>query len=211
MLKPDPKNPRVHSDKQVQRIASSIRTFGFNVPVLVDAGLQVVAGHGRLAAAKLLKLDRVPTIRLQHLSDAQKRAFMIADNRLTHIYEWDHQLLTEQLKALAEVELDFDLEVTGFEMAEIDAIIEGVAAAPEGEADPADAMVDIGVPVTNLGDLWVLGRHRLLCGDARDEESYSELTQGRRAISRYSRAGAPATGVPLCHDASLTCGYVATH
>jgi DNA modification methylase len=185
-LKPDPKNPRIHSDKQIEQVARSIETFGFNVPVLVDAGLRVIAGHGRLAAASLLKLDHVPTIRLEHLSDAQMRAFMIADNRLNNISEWDDRLLALQLKTLAEVELDFNLEVTGFEMAEIDTMIESVSPVPDGEADPADAVADSGVSVTKPGDLWVLGPHRLLCGNALDEKSYLTLMQGRRATAVFT-------------------------
>ena len=91
-LRPDPKNARLHSDKQVQQIARSIEAFGFNVPVLVDADLQVVAGHGRLLACKLLRIAQVPVLRLQHLSEHQIRAFMIADNRLTENGDWDHRL-----------------------------------------------------------------------------------------------------------------------
>lgn len=185
-LKPDPTNPRLHSTKQVEQIARSIQAFGFNVPILVDRNRCVIAGHGRLAAAKLLKLDRVPTIRLESLSDTQMRAFIITDNRLTHISEWDERLLAQQLKALAEVELEFNLEVTGFEMAEIDTMIEGVSPAPEGEADPADAVADSGVPVTKPGDLWLLDRHRLLCGDALNEDSYPKLMKGRRAAAVFT-------------------------
>jgi DNA modification methylase len=185
-LKPDPANPRLHDEKQVEQIARSIQTFGFIVPILVDRSQSVIAGHGRLAAAKLLKLDPVPIIRIEHLSDAQMRAFMIADNRLTHISEWDDRLLALQLRELAEVELEFNLEVTGFEMAEIDTMIEGISPTPEGEADPADAQVDSGVPVTKPGDLWVLGRHRLLCGDALNEDSYSTLMDGRRAKAVFT-------------------------
>ena len=185
-LKPDPKNPRIHSDKQIQQIARSIETFGFNVPLLVNGDRQVIAGHGRLAAAQRLGLELVPTIRLEHLSDAQLRAFMIADNRLTHISEWDDRLLAEQLKSLAKVELDFNLEITGFEMAEIDTMIEGISPTREGEFDPADRIVEPGVPVTKPGDIWNLGRHRVLCGDALDEESYAELMQGRRASSVFT-------------------------
>lgn len=180
-LQLDPQNTRMHSDKQVRQIATSIQSFGFNVPVLVGADSHVLAGHGRLLACRLLGIDRVPVIRLEHLSEHQRRAFMIADNRLTEISEWDDQLLAQQLKALSEVELDFHLEVTGFEMAEIDAIIEGAAPVPEGETDPADALPDVGLPVTKQGDLWTLGRHRLLCGDALKQESYARLMQGRRA------------------------------
>ncbi len=105
-LIPNKKNPRLHSQKQVEQIANSIKVFGFNVPFLVDCNLQVIAGHGRLIASKLLGLEQVPVIRLEHLSEHQRRAFMIADNRLTEISEWDDQLLGEQLKILSEAEID---------------------------------------------------------------------------------------------------------
>src|SRR5438067_7860090 len=108
-LKSDPKNPRTHSDKQLTQIRKSIETFGFNVPILIDAEAKIIAGHGRVEAAKRLSIARVPTIRLEHLSEAQKRAFMIADNRLTENAAWDDQLLAEQFKALSEVNLDFSL------------------------------------------------------------------------------------------------------
>jgi len=185
-LKPDPQNPRVHTDKQIRQIAASIRTFGFNVPILIDSKLNVLAGHGRLQACPFVGIKEVPTIMLENLSEAQVRAFMIADNRLTENATWNDHLLGEQLKALSEVELDFSLEVTGFEMGEIDLMIEGLSPAPEGEADPADALVDSAVQVTKPADLWVLGRHRLLCGDALDENSYSRLMQGRRAAAVFT-------------------------
>ncbi len=182
-LKPDPANPRRHGKKQVDQIARSIQTFGFNVPILVDRSRCVIAGHGRLAAAKLLKLDRVPIIRIEHLSDVQMRAFMIADNRLTENSIWDDSLLAEQLKALAVLELDFSIDVTGFEMGQIDMMIEGLATASRGKDDPADAIPDCGTKahVSRAGDLWVLGRHRVHCGDARNDSTYSPLMQGRRA------------------------------
>jgi DNA modification methylase len=185
-LKPDPANPRLHNSKQVEQIANSIQTLGFNVPILVDRNRRVIAGHGRLAAAELLKLRRVPIVSLEHLSDAQMRAFMIADNRLTHISEWDDDLLAQQLKSLAEVELEFNLDVTGFEMAEIDTMIESVSSSPHGKADPADAVAEYGVAVTKPSDLWVLGRNRLLCGDALNKNGYSELMQGRRAAAVFT-------------------------
>jgi ParB-like chromosome segregation protein Spo0J len=116
-LAPDPKNARVHGRRQLRQIAESIQTFGFNVPVLIDAERRVIAGHGRLEAAKRLGLKEVPTIRLEHLSEMQKQAFMIADNRLTEIASWDDRLLAEQLRALASVDLDFDIETIGFDMA----------------------------------------------------------------------------------------------
>jgi DNA modification methylase len=185
-LRLDPNNPRLHTRNQIQQIARSIETFGFNVPVLIDAQGQLIAGHGRVLAAQLLRMSHVPTIRLEHLTEAQIRAFMIADNRLTENSLWHDRLLAEQLKALSVLDLDFSIEVTGFEMGEIDLMIEGLSPAPEGEADPADALVDSGVQVTKPADLWVLGRHRLLCGDALNEGSYSRLMQGRRAAAVFT-------------------------
>lgn len=180
-LCPDPANPRMHSKRQIEQLARSIAVFGFNVPILIDKKRRVIAGHGRVAAARLLKVESVPTIHLEHLSEAQRRAYAIADNRLTEIGEWNERLLAEQLKALADVELDFNLEVTGFEMAEIDTMIEGLSEAPEGESDPADALTDEGVRVTKPGDLWYLGQHRVFCTDSLREESYTALMEGRRA------------------------------
>ena len=113
-LRLDPNNPRLHARNQIRQIARSIETFGFNVPVLVDAQGQLIAGHGRVLAAQLLGMTHVPTIRLEHLTEAQTRAFMIADNRLTENSVWDDRLLAEQLKALAVLELDFSVDVTGF-------------------------------------------------------------------------------------------------
>ena len=113
-LKPDPKNPRKHSEKQLTQIRKSIEAFGFNVPVLTNAESRIIAGHGRVEAAKRIGLVEVPTILLEHLSEVQARAFMIADNRLTENAAWDDQLLAEQFQALSEVNLDFSLEITGF-------------------------------------------------------------------------------------------------
>src|SRR5579863_9717562 len=166
-LRLDPGNPRLHSKKQVRQIARSIESFGFNVPVLIDARGQLIAGHGRVLAAQLLGMTQVPTIMLEHLTEAQIRAFMIADNRLTENSVWDDRLLTEQLKALSVLELDFSIDVTGFEIGEIDVMIEGPAPASHGKDDPADAIPDSGAKrqVTRAGDLWILDRHRVYCGD----------------------------------------------
>jgi DNA modification methylase len=174
-LRLDPLNPRVHSEKQIQQIANSIRSFGFNVPILVDHEGNVLAGHGRLLASKLLGMTEVPTICLDHLSPYQLRAFMLADNKLSLNSAWNEVLLGEQLKALSEVELDFDLEATGFEMAEIDLLIEGSAPSANSAQDPADAIPELGFRVSKSGDLWRLGEHRLLCDDALDPESYTRL------------------------------------
>jgi len=120
----DPKNARLHRAKQVRQIADSIKAFGFNVPILTDAGGQIIAGHGRFLAARRLGLTEAPTIRIEHLTAPQRRAFMIADNRLTEISQWDDRLLAEQLKELSELDLSFDLEATGFDIGEIDLRIE---------------------------------------------------------------------------------------
>src|SRR5208283_5361583 len=159
--KPDPRNARVHSKKQIRQIAASIESFGFNVPILIDAAGQVICGHGRLAAAAGLGWTEVPTIKIEHLSEAQRRAFMIADNRLTEIAIWDDRLLAEQLRDLSLSGLDFDLEVTGFEMGEIDLRIASLEDTPAEDADPAEMLLEVaaGPPVSKIGDLWFLGRN----------------------------------------------------
>jgi ParB-like chromosome segregation protein Spo0J len=154
LLKPDPANPRRHSKKQIRQIADSIKTFGFNVPVLIDRDNSVICGHGRLVACCELGWTEVPTLRLDHLTPAQARAFMIADNRLTEIGTWDDRLLAEQLKELSVEGLDFALEVTGFEMGEIDLRIASLEEPPEPDDDPADMVpeVPIGPPLSKIGD-----------------------------------------------------------
>ena len=184
-LKPDPKNARQHTAKQIRQIAQSIESFGFNVPVLIDRDLNVIAGHGRLLACKRLGWSEVPTISLEHLSESQRRAFTIADNRLTEIASWDDRLLAEQLQALSSVELDFDIETIGFDMGEIDLRIESLNAR---EASPAESPIpDVsGRAVSRLGDLWLIGRHKLLCGDARSEAAHAELMGTERAAAVFS-------------------------
>ena len=151
----------------------------------IDRDLNVIAGHGRLLACKRLGWSEVPTIRLEHLSEAQKRAFMIADNRLTEIASWDDRLLAEQLQALSSVELDFDIETIGFDMGEIDLRIESLNARETSPAEPPIADVS-GPAVTRVGDLWLIGRHRLLCGDARSEAAHRELMGIERAAAVFS-------------------------
>jgi DNA modification methylase len=176
-LKLDPRNLRAHSPKQVRQIARSIEAFGFNVPVLVDGQCKVIAGHGRVMACRLLGWSEVPTIFLEHLSDAQAAAFMIADNRLTENSAWNDRLLAEQLKDLAALNLDFSLELTGFEMGEIDLRIESLTPAGEVDEDPADNLSALaaGPVVTRSGDIWQLGEHRILCGSALDPAAYAVL------------------------------------
>jgi len=176
-LKTNPHNPRTHSARQIRQIADSIRAFGFTNPVLIDDADTLVAGHGRVAAARLLGLESVPTIRLSQMTEAQKRAYVLADNKLALNAGWDAALLALELQYLSELELDFDLDAIGFETAEIDVILAGEAS---GDADRIPA-VDAGPPVSRRGDLWLCGRHRLLCGDAREGSSFSTLLAGARA------------------------------
>jgi DNA modification methylase len=184
-LQPDPGNARQHSAKQIRQIATSIETFGFNVPILVDADLNVIAGHGRLLACGRLGWLEVPTIRLDHLSPEQRRAFMIADNRLAEVAKWDDRLLAEQLQALARVDLNFDIEAIGFEMGEIDLRIESLGSKDAGPAEPP--IPDVGGPaVSRIGDIWRLGRHKLLCGDARDPAAHAALMGSERAAAVFS-------------------------
>jgi DNA modification methylase len=182
-VKPSSRNARTHSRKQVQQIAKSIQQFGFNNPILVDDGLEVIAGHGRLQAAKQLRLSEVPVLRLTHMSDAEKRAYVLADNKLALNAGWDTELLALELSELADIapEIDLDLEVTGFETGEIDVLLtDHEATAPSSnEEDQVPKTSDI--VVTRSGDIWHLGRHRLLCGDARDAGSMAGLFEEQRA------------------------------
>jgi DNA modification methylase len=184
-LTPDPANPRRHSKKQIRQIADSIKTFGFNVPVLVDADLNVKAGHGRLLACRELGITEVPTLCLDHLTPAQARAFMITDNRLTEIATWDDRLLAQQLKDLSLLGLDFSLELTDFEMGEIDLRIASLEDVPDQADDPADALPEFSTqpPISKIGDLWMLGRNRLLCGSALDVAAFAALMGEERAAT----------------------------
>lgn len=188
-LELDPKNPRMHAPRQVRQIARSIEAFGFNVPVLIDAKRKVIAGHGRILACKLLGRSEVPTIRLEHMSEAQARAFMLADNRLTETSVWDDRLLAEQLKELSDLDLDFSLEVTGFDMGEIDLRIEGFASPSKRDEERADELPSPAIEqrVTRPGDLWLLdNHHRVLCGSALDQASYTALMRGEQAAMVFS-------------------------
>jgi DNA modification methylase len=199
-LRANPENPRVHSDKQIKQIARSIETFGPIVPVLVDQNLRVIAGHGRLLAAQMLGLKELPTICVEHLTDHQIKAFAIADNKLTDNSTWDEALLAQQLKALAEIELDFSIEATGFETGEIDLLIEGLESNNEGEPTVTDSIPDqSGTRVSSLGDLWELGKNRVLCGNALDAETFSLLMGTRRAAMVFTD---PPYNVPIDGHAS---------
>ena len=170
-LRPYTRNARAHSPKQIAEIAASIKAFGFNNPILIDKDSGIVAGHSRFEAAKQLGLATVPTIRLEHLSDAQKRAYILADNKLAEKAGWDREILAIELQNLMEFELDFDISATGFEMPEIDVLISDLEDKPQ-KVDPADAVPGItGPAITRLGDIWQMGPHRLICGDSTKRET----------------------------------------
>jgi len=179
----------------------SIKIFGFNVPILVDRELNVIAGHGRLLACGELGIDQVPTLCLDHLTPAQVRAFRIADNKLTENATWDERLLAEQLHDLSLSGLDFDIEVTGFEMGEIDLLIHSLDDTPTASSDPADILPEVSAapPVSKLGDLWLLGRHRVLCGNALDPEAFTALMGEERAAMVFTD---PPYNVPIEGHAS---------
>ena len=162
-LRPDPRNPRTHPKRQLDQIVASIRAFGFANPILVDADGIVIAGHGRLLAAKQMGLVEVPTIVLPDLSDAQKRALRIADNKIALGAGWDLDLLKLELGDLATLDVAFDLSLTGFSTGEIDVILNG-----SGDPDDEIAPQPPKTPRTHPGDIWRLGEHRIGCGDGRD-------------------------------------------
>ena len=182
VLRPYARNARTHSPKQIAQIAASIREFGFNNPVLIDRDGEIIAGHGRVAAAKKIGLETVPCVRLEHLSEAQKRAYILADNRLAEKAGWDREILAIELQHLTEIDVDFDVTVTGFEMAEVDLLL-GAGDKPDAKSDPADTVPTVadGPAVTRSGDVWQIGRHRLICGDALAPETYTQLLAGEQA------------------------------
>ena len=150
-VRPDPSNPRLHGKRHVRQIAKSIEAFGFNAPILVDDEKQIVGGHGRHAAAVFLGLPTAPTICLGHLSPQQRRAYMVADNRLGDLSKWDGKALAGIMLELAEADLSFDIEAAGFSVGEIDLM---VAAADEEAADTDDVIPEPGPTITQLGDVW---------------------------------------------------------
>lgn len=178
-LKPYERNARTHPKAQVKQLAAAIRRFGFTVPILIDDENRILAGHGRLEAARQLALTEVPCIRIGTMSEADKRAYVLADNRLAEKAGWNRTLLAEELAFL--VEEKFEVELTGFTIHEVDVILADAEAASPVGADPkADAVPapGSGPPVTRRGDVWALGRHRLICGDARVASDYDALMQG---------------------------------
>jgi hypothetical protein len=180
-LTPYKNNARTHSKKQIKQIASSIKRFGFNNPVLIDDAGEIIAGHGRVEATKLLGLAGVPILRLSHLSPAEKRAYVIADNRLAEKAGWDREILAIELQSL--IDLDFEVEITGFETPEIDILLDPDAESKGTVSGPEDDVpaLPAGQAFTRPGDLWTLGAHRLFCGNALETSAYDTVMAGERA------------------------------
>jgi hypothetical protein len=180
-LIPYARNPRRHSDAQVAQIAESIQAFGFNAPILVDSQAGIIAGHGRLLAARKLKMPAVPVIILDHLTEAQKRAYIIADNQIALKAGWDDEKLRAEM---ADLKKDIDLSLLGFDREELDRMLDRAASAvsidDDATPDPAPN------PVTRPGDLWLMGQHRLLCGDALLAESYEKLLGDRKCTMSFT-------------------------
>jgi DNA modification methylase len=171
-LIPYASNSRTHSQEQVAQIAASIKEFGFTNPILTDGKNGIIAGHGRLEAARLLGLETVPTIELSHLTKAQRKAYIIADNKLALNAGWDIETLKAELEGLKE--LDYDLGLTGFDPSELAGILDK----HEGLTDPDAVPEPPKEPISVLGDVWILGRHRLVCGDCTDADTVAKCLAG---------------------------------
>lgn len=184
-LKSRPTSPRTHSKKQIEQIAASICEFGFTNPVLVDEDNRIIAGHGRVKAAKRIGMTEVPTVRLTDMTEAQLRAYVIADNRLAENAGWDRELLALELQSLSELNLEIDVTLTGFDLPEIDILLDELSAQGIDEKEPgsADMVPDLAdaPAVTRPDDVWLIGRHRLICGDALRAETYQGLMGQERA------------------------------
>jgi len=178
-LIPYARNSRTHSPDQVAQIAASIREFGLTNPILIDADGGIIAGHGRVLAARQLGLSMLPCLRLGHLSEAQKRAYIIADNKLALNAGWDETLLALELADLKA--MDYDLGLTGFDLGEIDELLAGLDATPEGQTD-ADAVPEVRADaISKPGDVWGLGRHRIMCGSSIKSDDIAALMAGELA------------------------------
>lgn len=175
-----PNNPRQHDTKQLIKIQNSIEKFGFINPILVDEHNEIIAGHARLAAARLAHLPQVPVIHLEHLSTAQKKAYRIADNKLAELGTWSIENLQLEFQELEKLDLDFSLGITGFDMGDIDLILEGKEAKADPKANNIPFIPDNEV-VTREGDIWILGEHRIICGNSLQKETLSPLMEDKKA------------------------------
>lgn len=178
-LKPYAHNSRAHTRAQIKLVANSVETYGWTNPILIDDDLNVIAGHARLDAAKLLGIERVPTIGLSHMTPAQKRAYIIADNRMNEIAGgWDRKILALEHQAIRLIDPDFDISATGFSLDDVEIMIDGLTVGSEDEP----AQPDRSRPATTLiGDLWMLGEHKILCGDSLAPSNFEKLLGDERA------------------------------
>jgi len=186
-LQANPRNARTHDDKQIEQIAASIRRFGFTNPLLVDEHGVIIAGHGRLAAAIRLRLEGVPVIVVAGLSEAERRALALTDNKIALNAGWDEEMLAGELEFLADVQIDLDVSITGFDTVEIDSII----ATRKKDSEPSEEAPPLpsGPAVSEPGDMWILGpQHRVLCGNALDEGAYTVLMGRDRARMSFQDA-----------------------
>jgi DNA modification methylase len=185
-LTPLARNARTHTKKQIRQIAHSIETFGWTNPILIDGEGNIIAGNGRVEAGRLLGMERVPTLRIDHLSEEQKRAYILADNRLAELAGWDMEVLATELQFLTSIDLDFDIEIIGFETAEVDLAIDGLSADDDDLADEIPEADPTAPSISQAGDLWRLGSHRLLCGDARDPAAYDAVLGSNKARMAFT-------------------------
>jgi DNA modification methylase len=192
------KAPRRHSSEQIDQIATSIRRFGFYNPIIIDENDYAVIGVARLAAAQKLGLLKVPTVKLSELSEADKRALIIADNRIAEASCWDRELLAIELQELTEI--GFDIELTGFSVPEVDLIIKEFSENSDSSDEPVPSP-EPGPPISRIGDIWQLGRHRLVCADARDAKAYAAALDGRRVDCVFTD---PPYNVPIGGHASVS-------
>lgn len=177
-IKDNPNNARRHDRRQIAKLCRSIRKFGFTSPAVIDEANQLLCGHARVAAARLLGLDSIPVVRATHLSEADKRAFMIADNRLAELATWDQQALRRELSFLSDLDIDYDFSPIGLDTGQVDFIIDGGMEADD-RADTLPSVPD--VPVSKPCDLWLMGEHRVVCGSALDPSSYRALMGDEKA------------------------------
>lgn len=196
-------NARTHSEEQINQIASSIKEFGFTNPILIDGENGIIAGHGRVLASKKLNIDKVPTIELSHLTETQKKAYILADNKLALNAGWDDDLLSIELLNLRE--LDFDLDLIGFGEDELDQIIQSSVEKQEGKTDPDDVPEVTEKPKTRRGDVWLLGNHRLMCGDSRNVDDVTKCINGSKVDLVFSD---PPYGIDVVKSKTVGSGCI---
>lgn len=186
-IKPYANNARVHDDKHIKQISESIKKFKFTNPIILDENFEILCGHGRYFSAQHLKLETVPTVIIDYLSDSQKKAYRLADNQLTIKGQWDENLLGIELKELSDLELDFDLTITGFETSEIDLLIQSLDEVEE-EKQEHTPYINPDEVISKIGDIWQLGKHFIICGDSTKKETYETLLKDKKARMVFTDA-----------------------